>query len=113
MGIDCLKCINSACCSLTIRVDRREYQKFPKSIKDAFLTNTKKFLNENPKYLKREACLDEMYKDDFAVMNKESDGLCVLLDRDTMKCSEYDDRPDVCKAYKTNRCEKIRLMKDE
>ena len=46
-------------------------------------------------------------------MKKADDGYCTLLDRKTMLCSCYEDRPQACKKYENNRCEKIRLLKDE
>jgi Fe-S-cluster containining protein len=52
-----------------------------------------------------------MYKDNFATLKKEDDGLCVLLDRESMKCTIYENRPKVCKDYTTSRCSKIRCIK--
>ena len=34
----------------------------------------------------------------------------ILLDEETKLCSIYEDRPEVCKKYQTNRCEKIRQL---
>jgi len=44
-------------------------------------------------------------------MKKSDDGYCVMLDRETMLCSIYEDRPEVCRAFKNNKCEKIRKPK--
>jgi Fe-S-cluster containining protein len=110
--VDCLKCINSACCKLDVEVDRDEYKSFWKlNLGDKFETRTDKFLAENPKYIKQMKEFDEMYKDNFAILKKGDDGLCVLLDRESMKCTIYENRPKVCKDYTTSRCSKIRCIK--
>jgi Fe-S-cluster containining protein len=109
--IDCLKCVNSACCGLIVEVDREEYNHFWKlKLGDKFETRTDKFLAENPKYIKQMKEFDEIYKDNFATLKKGDDGLCVLLDRATMECTIYKDRPNVCKRYKTNKCTNIRIL---
>ena len=46
-------------------------------------------------------------------MNKDKDGYCPLLDRETMLCSVYEERPQVCKSYSNMKCEKIRLLSYE
>jgi len=68
------------------------------------------FIEKSPKYESKREQLDEMYTDNFAEMKKADSGLCVLLD-ENMLCSIYDDRPKVCKDYKTKRCEAIRCIK--
>jgi len=84
--VDCLKCVNSGCCKLDVEVDRDEYNGFwSLGLGENFETRTDKFLDENPKYVKQMKELDEMYKDNFATLNKGDDGLCVLLDRESMK----------------------------
>lgn len=108
MGVDCLKCINSACCKLVIEVNREEYDSLHKSVKSSFIKNSDVFIKKNPRYSTKQEELDEMYKDNFAEMNKSDDDLCALLDRRTMMCSVYDNRPSVCRSYTTDRCTKIR-----
>lgn len=49
--IDCLKCINSACCKLIIEVDRDEYNRLVDlGLKDKMETYTDIFLKQNAKY---------------------------------------------------------------
>ncbi|GAG33156.1 unnamed protein product, partial [marine sediment metagenome] len=69
------------------------------------------FLKKEPKYREQEKVFNEMYKDNFALLKKSDDGLCVLLDKSTMKCTIYKYRPKVCKDYTTSRCVKIRKLK--
>jgi len=54
--------------------------------------------------------LDSMYSENFAEMKKSEDGLCTMLDRETMLCTVYENRPKVCVDYNNNRCEKIREL---
>ncbi len=108
MGIDCLKCINSACCKLVIEVDKEEYDNSVKCVKKHLVKRTDAFIKRFPKLESKRNHFDEMYKDNFATLEKSDDGLCVLLDRKTMLCSVYEDRPKCCKDYTTNRCSKIR-----
>jgi Fe-S-cluster containining protein len=111
MTVDCLKCINSACCKLDVEVDVDEYEKFKElGLKDYFETRTDIFLKKEPKYKEQEKVFNEMYKDNFAILKKGKDGQCLLLDRTTMMCTIYEDRPKVCKEYTSNRCEKIREL---
>ncbi len=110
--IDCLKCLNSACCRLDVNVDRNEYERFKAlGLDDYFTTRSDLFLKNEKRYTKHKEIFDEMYKDNFAILNKGSDGQCILLDRKTMRCMIYEDRPKVCKDYSSNRCEKIRKLK--
>ncbi len=111
MDIDCLKCINSACCKPVVEVDRKEFDGMVSlGHRKHLTTNTEKFINRFPKYKGKEAEFNEMHKDSFAELNKDKNGMCVLLDKD-MLCSIYNDRPKVCRDYTTNRCENIRLLK--
>ena len=109
---ECLKCINSACCKLEVEVDRNEYEKFEKKgLGDYFKTRTEDFLKKNEKYRIQKHYFDEMYKDNYAKLIKGIDGLCVMLDRKTMLCSIYKDRPKVCKDYKIKSCVNIKNIK--
>ncbi len=111
MGIDCLKCINSACCKPVVELNKNEFDRMVGlGHRKHLTTNTEKFINRFPKHKEREAEFNEMYKENFAELNKDENGMCVLLDKD-MLCSIYDDRPKVCKDYTTDRCSKIRLIK--
>jgi len=110
--IDCLKCINSACCKLSIEVDRDEYNTFWQlGLDEYFDTRTDIFLINNPKYIKQIKHFDDMHKDNFAILKKRKDGYCVLLN-DNMECSIYEIRPQVCKDYKQSRCVNIRELKE-
>lgn len=110
MGVDCLKCINSACCKLVIEVDKSEYEELDDKVKNSFIKNTDKFIDKNPHHENKRAYLDDMYVDNYAEMKKGDDDLCVLLDRDTMLCSVYEYRPKVCRRYTSDRCFKIREL---
>ncbi len=112
MGIvDCLKCVNSACCKLVIEVDKEEYEEFnKKGLSDSFITRTDEFLKKRPKYESKRKEIDEMYIDNYAELKKADSGLCVFLGED-MLCSIYADRPKVCRDYQTSRCESIRCIK--
>lgn len=108
--IDCLKCINSGCCKLIIEIDRKEYNRLKPEIQKEFELKRDIFLNENPRFKKviPENELDNIFSDIYAVMKKENDGYCKFLNRKTMLCSVYEDRPNVCKDYTNTRCHKIR-----
>ena len=111
---DCLKCINSGCCKLSIQISKFEYESLKPNVKKEFVKNIDLFLEKSPSFngvLNDE--LEEVFKDKYAEMKKTDDGYCNLLDRKTMLCSVYEDRPQTCKDYKNNRCDKIRLLKDE
>ena len=113
MGVvDCLKCINSACCKMVVEVDRNEYSRLLiLGLRDKMTTYTDIFLKQNAKYKSKRKELDKMHSSLFAKIDKDDKGYCVLLDED-MKCSIYEDRPKVCKDYKHNRCKNIRQLKD-
>jgi len=111
--IDCLKCVNSGCCKLDVEVDRTEFQRFKALRLDKYFeTRADIFIKKEPRYNEQKEILNKMYEDNFAILKKGKDGLCVLLDRDSMKCKIYEDRPKVCKDYTTSRCTKIRKLKD-
>ena len=108
--IDCLKCINSACCKLTVELDLKEYKRLVNlGLKDKMITYTDLFLKQNPKYKKHKIELDKMHYSNFAKINKNKNGYFVFLDKD-MKCTIYENRPIVCKNYKTNSCKNIREL---
>ena len=49
MEIDCLKCINSACCKLSVEVDKEEYNRFTRlNLDKHFDTRTDIFVKKNP-----------------------------------------------------------------
>lgn len=50
-----------------------------------------------------------MYKDNFAILNKNLDGQCVFLDK-KKECTIYKNRPKVCKEYKIKSCVNIREL---
>jgi len=110
--IDCLKCINSGCCKLIIEIDREEYESLKPEIQNEFELKRDIFLSQNPRFqnIIPEEELDNMFRDLYAVMKKQSDGYCKFLNRETMICSVYEDRPNVCREYKNTKCEKIREL---
>ncbi|MCK5630828.1 MAG: YkgJ family cysteine cluster protein, partial [Nanoarchaeota archaeon] len=54
--------------------------------------------------------LDNMFNDLYAELKKSHDGYCVFLNKENMLCSIYEERPQVCKDYTTDRCDKIRVI---
>ena len=112
--IDCKSCINSGCCKLVIEISKEEYESLSDIVKKEFTKHIDSFLFKN-KRLKGhiDKYLEILYKDNYARMNKSSDGYCPFLYRDTMLCSVYEDRPQVCKNYSNTKCEKIRLLNYE
>ncbi len=110
MGVDCLKCINSACCKLKITIDKKEYDSLKPKIKNQFIRHTDIFIQKNPKYKNKANQIDLMYIDNYAVMKKGNDGFCNFLDRNTKLCTVYKDRLNICKTYTNDRCKKIRQL---
>jgi len=111
--VDGVKCVDSACCELDVEVDRTEFQRFKALRLDKYFeTRADIFIKKEPRYNGQKEILNKMYEDNFAVLKKGKDGLCILLDRQTMKCKIYEDRPKVCKDYITDRCAKIRKLKE-
>jgi len=111
MEVDCLKCINSGCCRLKITIDKKEYESLKPKIKNEFVKHSEIYLSKNPKYKSKAEILDSMYEDNYAEMKKGVDGYCNLLDKKTMLCSVYENRPKICKDYINDKCVKIRLLK--
>jgi Fe-S-cluster containining protein len=105
----CLKCINSACCRLTIDVSKEEYNLLSNDMKQNFTKYSDDFISNSPKYESKRSEIDGMYNELYAYIPKSQDRLCKLLNRKTMLCSVYNDRPKVCRDYELKRCEKIRL----
>lgn len=112
---DCLKCLNSGCCKLIIEVDKNDFNSLKPYIKKEFRLKSDIFFNENPRFkgVIDVGEINNMFSDVYAVMKKEEDGYCKFLNRKTMLCTVYEDRPNVCKKYNNNRCDKIRLLKNE
>jgi len=105
----CLKCINSACCKLTIDLDRNEYNTIDNYVKSHAIKHSNDFIDKHPSLNIRKNEIDLMYDQLYAYIPKsKEDGLCVLLNRETMLCSVYENRPKVCRDYELNRCENIR-----
>ncbi len=96
---------------MIIDVSRDEYEKLLPEIKKEFVKYSEKFIQLHPRYAGKVRYFDEMYSENFAALNKnEDDGLCVFLNRETMLCGVYENRPQVCRDYTTDRCENIRLI---
>ena len=113
---NCLECKSSACCKdLDIKISKKEYYGLKRKIKKAFILSSDIFFNKNPGKKSRSLRnhLHEIYENDFAVMKKDKDGYCYFLDRESMLCTVYDDRPPVCKNYLSNRCGSIREINHE
>jgi len=112
--VDCKKCVNSGCCKLVIEISKQEYNSLSSKVKKDFTKHIDSFLEKSP-HLKGfiEKDLEVLYEGNYARMNKDKDGYCPLLDRETMLCSVYEERPQVCKSYSNMKCEKIRLLSYE
>ena len=110
MKADCLKCLNSGCCKLSIQIDKQEYDNLQPIVKDQFIKRIDLFLEKSPHLKGLENELEDMYKNNYAEMKKNADGYCPLLNRETMLCSVYEDRPKTCVNYTSDKCSKIRLM---
>lgn len=109
--IDCLKCINSACCKLDVEVNKSEYMHFKTLNLDShFKTRTEIFLEKNPNYKDKAIFFDQMYINNYAILKRGEDSYCEMLDQKTMKCTIYELRPSVCKNYTTDRCINIREL---
>jgi Fe-S-cluster containining protein len=112
MGVDCLKCINSACCKLTVQVSEQEYKDFKqKGLSKNFLKLEDEFINKFPEHIDKVKLLSHLYVDVHATMKKNDDGYCIMLDKETMLCSIYKDRPKVCMDFKNTKCKTIREPK--
>jgi Fe-S-cluster containining protein len=111
MGVDCLKCINSGCCKLKITINKKEYDSLIPKIKKQFVKHLDVFLEKNPRYKIKKKFLESMYNNNYAEMKKGIDGYCNFLDKKTMLCSVYENRPKICKDYTNDKCVKIRLLK--
>ena len=112
--IDCLRCINSACCrDYEVSVTRDDYLSYvDMGLGDNFTRVSDEVLAKTPvvkatKELIR--IIENMSADRFALVNKRDDNYCVLLD-DEMKCSIYDIRPRCCADYTVDRCEDKRWL---
>jgi Fe-S-cluster containining protein len=109
--VDCKKCVNSGCCKLKIEVSKQEYNSLSSKVKKEFTKHIDSFLEKSP-HLKGfiEKDLEVLYEGNYARMNKDKDGYCPLLDRETMLCSVYEERPKICKDYSNDRCSAIRIL---
>lgn len=110
MKADCKKCINSGCCKLSIQIDKKEYDSLQPIVKEQFIKRIDLFLKKSPHLKGLENELEEMYKNNYAEMKKTADDYCPLLNKETMLCTVYENRPKTCRDYKSNKCSKIRLM---
>jgi len=76
------------------------------------ITHIDEFIHRFPKLKDKRKEIDSNYDKLYAYLPKEKDGYCIMLNRETMLCSVYDNRPKMCMDYELNRCEKIRLCTD-
>ena len=89
--IDCLKCINSACCRLDVEVDKKEYDRFKAlGLDDYFTTRADIFLKKNAKVTiscsvgtGEEGLIISLYKN---LCNDVKKGERVLLDDGNLEC---------------------------
>lgn len=105
----CLSCISS-CCALEVEINREGYNKIKAIGLSSLCTkHSHAFIAKNPKYRDKESFLDNLYRDNFAILNKKKSGFCVFLNEQTRLCSIYQNRPDVCKDFlnTSEHCKKI------
>ena len=104
----CLNC-TAACCKLKVLVSKEEYFKYMAlNMQDDFIKESTLYISENPKHEGRESYFDNILIHEFASLKKNSKGDCIHLDRKTRLCGIYENRPQACKDYTINKCEKIR-----
>ena len=111
MSVDCLKCVNSACCQLAISIDKKEYESLNSKVKKEFVKEIDDFFKESPEFIGiLEDRLEEQFKNNYAYMKRGEQGFCNLLDKETKLCTVYEIRPETCKNYKNTQCTKIRRI---
>ena len=108
--VDCKKCVNSGCCKLVIEVSKEEYNELSEVVKKEFTKHIDSFLEKNPHLKGAAKEIEGVYHVNYARMNKDKDGYCPLLDRETMLCSVYEERQKICKDYSNDRCSAIRIL---
>ena len=111
--VSCLNCINSGCCKLSIQVSKKEYDSLNLTIQKHFTIRIDEFFKKSPELKAIRQEIEPIFYGNYAEMHKNNDGYCPLLDRKSMLCSVYEDRPKTCQDYTNDRCDKIRLMKYE
>ena len=96
----CLSCVAS-CCKLVVEIDKADYSKLVDLGHEDIMTKQSEiFISNNPSYKIREKFLDEkFYLNNFAIIEKGTDGFCKLLDRKTRLCTIYENRPKTCSEF--------------
>ena len=80
-------------------------------IKSDVIVNSENYAHLTEARKKRfKQMIDAESGDSFAEMIKSDDGYCINLDRDSMLCKIYENRPKVCREFTEDRCEKIRVL---
>lgn len=105
----CLSC-RANCCKLFVNVSKKEYQVFKsKGMSDSFLKHSEKFIQDNPQHRDKIDKIDSLYFETYAVLKKDESGKCVFLNKKTLLCSIYSDRPQACKDFEidSNKCKKL------
>jgi len=105
----CLGCVGS-CCSLDVEINKEDYYTLESlGLENSCTKHSTIFIKNNPSYKYKIDFLDNLYKDNFAILNKNNTGFCVFLDKDIRLCSIYKNRPKVCKEFsnKGEHCKKI------
>jgi len=106
----CLNCISS-CCRLPFTIDKEDYYSLKKIDHNNYLKKmSTMFIEENINYKDKEDFLDNLYEQEFAIINKKENGDCSFLDPETRLCTIYNDRPKVCKEFsnKSITCKNIK-----
>jgi Fe-S-cluster containining protein len=110
--MDLNKCLNcqAMCCRLYIDVSREEYNSFEKrGMSDSFVKESDKFIAKNPKHKGKEKQIDSMFIEAYAELKKDSEGICIHLNKETRLCGIYDHRPQACRDFQidSNKCKKL------
>jgi len=82
VGVDCAKCITSACCAYVVEVSENEYNKLKAlGYGSDFETYTDRFIKSHPGHENKRPIIDDLHREKYAVLKKGKDGLCVTIDR--------------------------------
>ena len=111
MGVDnCMNCVSS-CCKLEIDLNKKEYLNLKNlGYSQEIVKRSELFINAYPNYFDKISFLDDMYGNEFAILKKNNDGFCKLLDKKTRLCSIYENRPKVCREFsnESKRCKNLK-----
>lgn len=105
-------CTTSECCrKFEITVDRAEYEALKPEIKKHFVKKSDVLTNfEREKRLQFAEMIDRESGKQYAAIKKTKGEHCVFIDKGTMLCTIYNNRPSPCAAYDVQRCDLIKVL---